>query len=803
MKRSWLMGLASMLLLAACTAPAPDDVDSEAAPTATSFRAYSQAGANAGVSNGLVAFNWAVSDKDGDNVACGIDFESDGNSWAAWDPQWGDFYEYSYDSEFSSPFSSYGQPGWNIDYDNNGTNDPVDMAFRHFVPLSGPVPAFDGSLSQYWPDLSGAYMSYPQFSAPYFFWDDNRPQDEWAIHTHEGCTSWNMALALMNPGTYTAKLYVTDQPNPASPNPNPSTTSRTVTYQVRNQPPVIRYFLVSQENNFGYNPLTFYWDAQDPNDPYARELLCDLDLDGNGSYEVSNLCEYFLEFPFDITNGDGGRWHASGSEEDSTWHGYGYQFSGYKKLSTFKPRLRVRDADGGVTTATITIGKMSPAQANLTPAIDDFWVDTDVFSDATNYLVEEGPLTVDFYVDIDQPSYPENAVSNNQDEMDRLTCYVDPEGDGVFNYTIQDCWNATDDLAEGNDGDRPILVSHTYKSRGLYFPRIKVVDGKGGIVESTLFDDDDRVQGLRGDDFCRARYDADLDDWDASAADIRAFTRLPLYCQAGNLYRAEPDASYWDLDIGWNSLTWMFPEPEDNTCKYIDDGIDADNRGCPDLRSPASSVLAFSKPKLPARNIPKGTSNGPVNFAGGIMILNTVPQAQVVSTSPAAKSGVVYLPRSPHQLKITHRVSDADGDTVACAVYRGGIEIGGYVAGQGLSLQPQSPVSSYGEQYTSLGVCAQNGVATTRTSTYTFPVVNPGYLPVLWGNDNVFRAHDGLDAQYDRGGPDYHMAYHLGYSDGEDAYGLWQDFAYPLAVSGEQQIALPDVCQGSATSCPN
>jgi hypothetical protein len=786
MKRFWLMGLASMLLLAACTAPAPDDVDSEAAPTATSFRAYSQAGGNAGVSNGLVAFNWAVSDKDGDTVACGIDFENDGNTWAAWDPQWGDFYEY--DSDFSSPYSSYGEPSWEIDYDNDGDGDPVDMAFRPFTPLSGSAPAFDGSLSQYITDaISGPYFSYP-----YYYWDDNT-EDPWAIHTHEGCTSWNMALGLMNPGTYTAKLHVTDQPNPASPNPYPSTTTRTVTYQVRNQAPVIRYFLVDQENNFGYNPLTFYWDAQDPNDPYARELYCDLDLDGNGSYEVSNLCEYFLERPFDIDDGDGDRWSIRGSEENSTWYGYGYEFAGYKKLSTFKPRLRVRDADGGVTTATITIGRMSAAQANLTPVIDQFIVNTNAFD--TDYLVEEGPVTVTFTIDIDQPSFPENASGTQQDELDRLTCYLDPEGDGVFNYTIPDCWNATENVDSGSWD----LKTHTYKTRGLYFPRVKVVDGKGGVVESILFRyGGDRVRGLRADDFCRARYDADLDDHDYDnngsetiyGEDIRAFTRLPIYCQGGNVYRSsEPDSSYRDLDIGWNSLSWMFPENEGDSCEFYDDGIDAEyDTGC--LRSADSQVLALSKPRLPVRNIPKGTGIGPVNFSGAIMVLNTLPEAQIVSTSPAAQSGVVYLPRAPYQFKVTHRVSDPDGDTVACAVYR------------------DVPTLKYSqtptwEKYTSLGVCSQNGAAVTRTSTYTFPLIDPDNLPAFWDGDNLFRAFDGLDAQFARNDWEFEVGYD---SDTEtegnnDSYGEWQDFANPIVIESERQIPLPAVCQGSATNC--
>lgn len=794
MKRSWLMGLASMLLLAACSAPAPDDaVDPEATPTAANFRAYSQAGGNAGVSNGLVAFNWTVADRDGDNVACGIDFENDGNTWASFDPQWDDFYQIEDDSENVE----YGDPGWEIDYDNDGDPDPVDMAFRPFDYLEGEP--FDGSLSQYWSEIDSDYWSYP-----YFFWNDN-DDDSWAVHTHEGCTSYNMALALMNPGTYTAKLSVTDQPNPNSPTPYPTTTTRTVTYQVRNQAPVIRYFLVDRENNFGYNPLTFYWDAQDPNDPYARELYCDLDLDGNGSYEISNLCEYFHEDPFDIDDGDSDRWELCGSEEDSCWFGYGYDFPGYKKLGTFKPRLRVRDADGGVTTASITIGKMTPAQANLTPVIDDFWVDDDVFD--RDYLVEEGPITLDFYVDIDQPSYPDNAAGSEQDEMDRVTCYLDPEGDGVFQYSVPDCWNASEGQ-EGEDSDP--LFTHTYKTRGLYFPRIKVVDGRGGVVESILFDDDDRIEGLRADDFCRARYDADLDDYGYASGDIRAYTRMPLYCQGGNLYRSEDQGSlqqkYDELIMGWNSLTWIFPEDEDDYC--YNDGIDRDD-DCDDLRSGlAASVVSLSKPRQPAKNIPKGTGIGPVNFSGGIIVLNTQPQAEIVATTPAPQSGVIYLPKAPFQFKITHRVSDPDGDTVACAVFRGPVDLG-YVASLSKGVIPAIPPTGGWAQYTSLGVCSQNGAASTRTSTYTLPTLDPDSLPFDWYGDNRFRAFDGLDAMFDEDdffdgtsvSLDWSVLDDGAWPRGDDAYGDWQDFANPIVINGEDQILLPDFCQGSATDC--
>ena len=133
------------------------------------------------------------------------------------------------------------------------------------------------------------------------------------------------------------------------------------------------------------------------------------------------------------------------------------------------------------------------------------------------------------------------------------------------------------------------------------------------------------------------------------------------------------------------------------------------------------------------------------------------------------------------------------------------------MVGQGFSKVPQTPSFSRDAQYTSLGVCSQNGAAATRTSTYTLPLIDPDDLPALWDGDNLFRAFDGLDARFDSDetfqgtsvGYDTNTEIYGGTTEGVDGYGRWYDFANPIVINGEKQIALPSVCQGSATSCPN
>lgn len=390
-KTLWLSAL--VLALAACSQPAQPDVDTEAAPTTNTFRAYPT------TSNGLTAFNWNVFDRDQDPLRCGVDYENDGQG-----------------------AQSY------------------ELANANLVNVDA---VFDDPLN------------YPQ-----------------------GCFNWNIGLALMNPGTYTARLYVTDTPQAPPPNNLPSTVQRTVSYSVRNQAPAIPFFYANPENAFGYNTTNLFFRALDPNDPDSSELVCDLDADGNGVYEQLDI----------------------GCDQTA-----GYAVS-YNRLSIFNARVRARDADGGVTTATIKIANASTASAlstNLAPNIlffDAFEVDANPIA----YLQEEGPLEVEFQWTIVQPAFPTPTPPGPTFETDTLTCSIDPEGDGVFNYTIPNC------ALEGNR-------THTYPTRGLYFPRLRVSDGKGSIVEAPLWDGDAGImQGLSDTDICGAPAG-----------------NIPLYCQGG------------------------------------------------------------------------------------------------------------------------------------------------------------------------------------------------------------------------------------------------------------------------------
>lgn len=154
--------------------------------------------------------------------------------------------------------------------------------------------------------------------------------------------------------------------------------------------------------------------------PKSTALTCKIDVDGNGSFEYTlPSC-------------------GTGITQNHT----------YTSAGNFTAKLRVEDAQGASLEKTASVN----VQANQPPTISSF---------SANPTSGFAPLSVGFAWTIADPN------------GDPLTCKLDPNNDGTFDYTLPSCTSST-------------TRSHIYTTTGTLSAKLQVEDGKGGVTSKTL-----------------------------------------------------------------------------------------------------------------------------------------------------------------------------------------------------------------------------------------------------------------------------------------------------------------------------
>lgn len=237
--------------------------------------------------------------------------------------------------------------------------------------------------------------------------------------------------AYTEPGTYTARLVVTNTLTQQS-------QTRTTQVVVRNVAPYINIFEVTDPSTTSapYN-VNFQFMVGDPNPQdfaFTNTLTCRLDVDGNGTWDyIYNPC-------------------VPGTLID--------QAHTYPRTLNASARLQVVDRWGATATAQVRISTTVPNQNDIPniPLTDGGFPN---FRKTTPGMTQDtGPWSVTFRWLFTDANFT------------TLTCQLDPEGDGLYNYTISPC-------AAGVE----VQQAHTYTKRGQYYPRLRINDGRGGVAE--------------------------------------------------------------------------------------------------------------------------------------------------------------------------------------------------------------------------------------------------------------------------------------------------------------------------------
>ena len=167
--------------------------------------------------------------------------------------------------------------------------------------------------------------------------------------------------------------------------------------------------------------------------PKNTALTCKIDVDSNGTFEYTiPSC-------------------ATAVSQKHT----------YTTAGNFTAKLRVEDGGSASLEQTATIS----VQANQPPTISSFTI-----TPSSGFA----PLSVQFGWAI--------ADANS----DALTCKLDPNNDGTFDYTLPACTSST-------------TRTHIYTGTGTFTAKLQVEDGKGGIVFKTI--DNITVNPNPGDPF--------------------------------------------------------------------------------------------------------------------------------------------------------------------------------------------------------------------------------------------------------------------------------------------------------------